>query len=357
MSNGEAHVVGLRHTGRAEAAAPNPADVAPIQVDRVETARDRLEELASVSRPGSGTGETWRRWSFLAEAAVVDVSLARLFEGHLDAVAIVDELGSPGAVPAGCFGGVWAARPGQMAAARCGSGWVLTGEKPWCSGSVDLDVALVTATAVDGPRLFAVDPSGPNIAVVEGTWTPLGMEGTRSVTLAFDGAVVDGRAALGDPGAYVDRAGFGHGGCGVAACWWGAALPVMTRLRTALAANTRSETLAHAVGNVGNAMHAAQLVLLDAADQIDRHPHDKVVSDHLALRVRSIVESAARAAVDAANSQLGTGPLSHDSDHVGRIADVITYLSQYDPQTTADVGRVDAMSESVWPMPVLRGRL
>ena len=60
--------------------------------------------------PLPGCGRTRERWVVLAGLAEDDLSLARLAEGHTDAMAILAELGaSP--PPAGSRWGVWAAQP------------------------------------------------------------------------------------------------------------------------------------------------------------------------------------------------------------------------------------------------------
>ena len=78
--------------------------------------------------PLPGSGWTRERWAALAALAEEDLSLARLAEGHADAVAILAELGaSP--PPAGSRWGVWAAQPPGpgLIATRTGHGWRLDG--------------------------------------------------------------------------------------------------------------------------------------------------------------------------------------------------------------------------------------
>ena len=60
--------------------------------------------------PLPGTGATRQRWAAFADLAGEDLSLARLGEGHADAVAILAELGGPRPEP-GSRWGVWAANP------------------------------------------------------------------------------------------------------------------------------------------------------------------------------------------------------------------------------------------------------
>src|ERR1700744_2942512 len=108
--------------------------------------------------PLPGSGATWERWSALADLAGEDLSLARLSEGHADAVAILAELDGPRPLP-GSRWGVWAANPpGPSVTASRGpqGGWLLRGTKQYCSGARACTHALVTAAAEDGTGLFAV---------------------------------------------------------------------------------------------------------------------------------------------------------------------------------------------------------
>ena len=66
-------------------------------------------ESGRLNLPLPGSGRTAERWAAFALLAEEDLSLARLSEGHADALAILAELGGP-APPAGRWG-VWAANP------------------------------------------------------------------------------------------------------------------------------------------------------------------------------------------------------------------------------------------------------
>ena len=119
----------------------------------VELAR----ELAPRVPPPSG-GRTIERWEVLASLGAGDLSVARIAEAHLDALAILAESG-PGSVTDRGVWGVYAAEgPGMRLDATPGlDGWQLTGRKPWCSGADVNDRALVTAHVDGGRRLFAID--------------------------------------------------------------------------------------------------------------------------------------------------------------------------------------------------------
>jgi alkylation response protein AidB-like acyl-CoA dehydrogenase len=290
--------------------------------------RDTLPQLRDVPLPGAGTH---RRWRVLIGIAKQDLARARLAEGHLDALAILDELGaSP--PRAGALGGVWAAEPAALRAQPVGSGWELVGEKRWCSASTALDFALVTATAPDGPRLFLVEPE--MLEPVTGSWPAIGMEATASMTMRFDATFVPNDCALGGPDAYVDRPGFWHGGAGVAACWFGGALGVAERLRIA---TEDGDGVQHrpAWGRVSARLSGASALLARTAAEIDAAPLAVTPARLRALRLRLAVEDAARATIADTLATLGAGPLAHEREFARHVVDLELYLAQLRPQAAA----------------------
>ena len=100
----------------------------------------------------------------------------------------------------------------------------------YCSGAHSCTDALVTATAPDGNRLFAV--STRDLVPVSGTWTATGMAGSDTLDVRFSGIPAE---PVGGPGRYTGRPGFAHGGAGVAACWYGGARGVGRTLLAAAA--------------------------------------------------------------------------------------------------------------------------
>jgi hypothetical protein len=119
-------------------------------INEVAAAFAAAIESGRLDLPLPGGGRTWERWASLAELAGEDLSLARLSEGHADAVAILAELGA-GPPPAGSRWGVWAAQPPGpgLRASRTAGGWRLDGIKRYCSGARTCTHALAHLGAVD----------------------------------------------------------------------------------------------------------------------------------------------------------------------------------------------------------------
>jgi alkylation response protein AidB-like acyl-CoA dehydrogenase len=283
-------------------------------------------ESGRLDLPLPGHGATRDRWAALSGLGEEDLSLARLGEGHADAVAILAELGGPRPRP-GSRWGVWAANPPgpNVTASRQGDSWLLRGTKQYCSGARVCTDALVTATADDQPWLFAVSVAGLEPQL--GTWPATGMAGSDTLSVGFPG--VRGEP-VGPPGGYTNRPGFSHGGVGVAACWYGGARAVG---RTLLAAAGKRDIGPHALAHLGAVdigLRTARAALDQAADEIDADPEDLNGGGQTrALRVRALTEAVAMDVVARTGRALGAGPLSHDEAHSRAVADLGVYLRQH----------------------------
>ena len=276
--------------------------------------------------PLPGGGSTGPRWARLAAWGADDLVLARLLEGHVDAVAVRAELGAP-TVPPGVLQGVWAAEPptARLRADRRGDGWRLSGTKGWCTGARTVGCALVTAWDGDAQRLFAVDPSHAGITVRPDSWQPVGMAASDTLVLDLHDVPAE---PLGDPGDYVDRPGFWHGGIGVAAVWLGAARAVARPLAASARLRRDPHVLA-ARGAVDADLAAADALLAAAAQEVDADPGDVDAARLRALRVRAVAEAVVGRVLERAGRATGAGPLCTDGEHARRVADLSVYVRQH----------------------------
>lgn len=152
-------------------------------------------------------------FSILRRLGRANLSVARLFEGHVNAVRLVDLYGAPavqesvfGAVGQGALMGVWGADgPRPLAYERNGVGLVLNGEKLFASGLGQVGYAVVTlreAGSGEGPaELAVIDVSDPVRQDAE-LWTASGMRATASGRFRFDGLRIEADHRLGQAGDY-----------------------------------------------------------------------------------------------------------------------------------------------------------
>lgn len=278
--------------------------------------------------PSPASGQILERWRALACVAGHDLALCKLYEGHTDALATIQEVGQEvgTATPAaGTLWGMWAAEPPQarVSVQRTGDGLQINGRKAWCSGAAVLSHALMTAWDEDDQQqLVAVDLSQPGVTITQDGWRAVGMGATGSVEVGFDRAQ---GVAIGKPGDYLSRPGFWQGGIGIAACWYGASSAIAIRLLQHGGKSREPHAMAH-LGAVDVALHSAWSVLQDAARHIDQAP----IADAqlLARRSRAVVEECAEQIIFHVGRALGAGPYCKDPHFARLIADLPVFLRQ-----------------------------
>lgn len=365
----------LRAHGRSRDAEDLPRSRRSIAVDQRPSATRRLIDVLRDSRashasvadrfrhlidagaddlPLPGHGETLERWRALAAVAQEDLSLVKLYEAHVDALAILAEVGAHSIHTAGRRWAVWAAESpdARVTFTTAGDGMVLLdGIKPWCSGARTVTDALLTvwpAREGEPPSLAHLDLSTAGLSTAgvcidDHRWRAIGMADSASADVVLRRA----RARLiGPAGAYLARPGFWHGGAGIAACWFGATCAAAMHLRRACAGaqagakvgakageDTRVAITASlpfklaALGRVCTRVDALAAQLREAAAWIDAHPRaDAFVT---ASRVRLMADECARSVLDAVAQSLGPGPLCRDHQLARLIADLPVFIRQW----------------------------
>ncbi|WP_285415436.1 acyl-CoA dehydrogenase family protein [Pseudomonas sp. efr-133-TYG-5] len=273
--------------------------------------------------PLPGSGRTLERFQHLADVGAHDLGLCKLYEGHTDALAIIEQLG--GSPTPGSTWGMWAAEPPNARVTVWPSGHMVTlhGRKAWCSGAAVLSHGLLTAWDDQGEQqLVAVALDQPGVSITDQGWQAVGMAATGSVEVVFDGA--EGQA-IGNPGDYLGRPGFWQGGIGIAACWYGAARQLGEALRAQCAQRAEPHALAH-LGAVDTALQAAAAMLRFSALHIDAHPQDN--AELLARRARAVVEQSAEQVLRNVGRALGAGPFCKDRHFARLSADLPVFLRQ-----------------------------
>ena len=311
--------------------------------------RQGLDQL-----PLPGSGHTLARWRALAAVAEHDLSLAKLYEGHTDALAILAELDGA-STDHGAFRkqperlspgdemvwGVWASEaPGgrvssestTAATSSVNGAVVLTGVKHWCSGARTASHALLTVWPVEGhqpkdaPQLAWLPIDQPGVHVIADAWKAVGMTASASLQVQLTGA----RAwRVGSPGQYLSRPGFWQGGAGVAACWYGGTTTLAKTLYRAVAQRperSRSPFLLAAAGKVAVTMRALALTLQDAARWIDEHPHAD--ASDIAFGARLAAAAGATDVLEEVAAALGATPFCTDAAFARAAADLPVFIRQ-----------------------------
>lgn len=331
------------------------------QIDgNADSAIDLARELGgALPFPGSGPGNTIRRWAALATLAAVDLTAARVAEAHLDALAILAEAGVEpqlhlarlGAGPDSTWGVFAAEGPGvrlQAAEKDAASGvWILDGVKPWCSLAGRLSHALITAHTSPGHRrLFAIALRSGDVDVAEGAWVSRGLAAVPSGPIELHSAP---GVPIGADEWYLQRPGFGWGGAGVAACWYGGAVGLARSLWSALSVREPDQIAQMHLGAIDLALYSARHVLRAAAVAIDGGQADGPPGAILAARVRGVVAAAAEQVITRVGHVLGPAPLTQDEVHARRVADLSIYVRQHHAERDdAALGRSILAGDRPW---------
>jgi alkylation response protein AidB-like acyl-CoA dehydrogenase len=278
-----------------------------------------LVDSGGLELPLPASGRTHERWAALADLGRRDLALARLAEGHADALAILAEAGRSPVENA--LYGVWAAKSeGTGATVSDGS---LSGTVRFCSGLGVLDRAVVAA----GDQLVEVALDADGIRRCPEAWQAIGMDASDSGDVVFDQVRLDTDAAVGQPGWYVSRPGFPHGGAGVAAVWLGGAAGVVDAVVDYLRERGRADEhqLAH-LGAMHAGLRAAESLLARTAEAFDRGAAEPRL---LADTCRAAVEHTVVDILERAAKTTGPSPMCRDRSFAQRLADLLVYVRQH----------------------------
>lgn len=303
--------------------------------------------------PLPGQGATLQRWQALCAVARHDLSVAKLYEGHTDALAVMAEL-TPSAPPVpGATWGLWAAEAptSRVVLDVAGSPSVrLSGVKRWCSGAGQVSHGLLTGWRADGrgPQLVRVAMDQPGIRTSAMGWHAVGMASSASIDVEFDAALA---VCVGGEGAYLDRPGFWHGGAGIAACWHGGAVALALKLQRTLSQTSSpgNDTFRlAALGKAGVALQSTAALLRETARWIDAHPTED--ASGMALSVRLAAERNAKWVLDEVGQALGATPFCRDAAFAQMAADLPVFLRQSHAERdfAALGGRMVSPERSSW---------
>lgn len=312
--------------GEATEDAPAPAGAGPTGPEgEVRRALSELVTRGVLDLPAPGHGETARRHLALLDVARdCPVSVARLAEAHVDAVAIIAEAGGV-PHPAALYG-VWASAGREELA---WDGEVLSGTKPFCSGLGIVDRALVTVRSGRDHLLLDVDVrAGPSVEAETASWSTPALRSSATGAVTFDRLPVGPEARVGGPGWYLRRPGFWHGACGPAACWAGAAIGLADHVEAQVgSADEDPHRMAH-LGAMRALTWSMRALLAQAGDEIDADPTNGVAARARALSVRHVVERQCTELLDRFGQAFGPRPFVADRRVSQRFSDVHLYLRQ-----------------------------
>jgi hypothetical protein len=277
-------------------------------------------------------------WRLVRRVAAADASVARVLDGHLNAVERLEVVAEPALrdaelakVEAGDrLLGTWGADPGpgEGSPARIvetADGAVLRGAKTYCSGAGGVDAALVMVGDDDGlaPHLVLVE-CDETVAGDRDWYRGAGMRASESHRVHFrDTPVV---AVLGEPGELGREPWFSRDAMRTAASWAGMVDAAADAALADLAARRATEPLSQlAAGRIEAARGSVDAWLALAAAAVDESRELKPLS----VLMRAEIDRAAKAILEAAAVACG----SHPFVTAGRLdrarRDLETFLLQH----------------------------
>ena len=293
-----------------------------VAEDKDQLRQNLLSELVNLTKnlPNPASGQTYQRWQLFAQIAGVDLSLAKLFESHCDALSILSELGYQQEIDDQTWA-VWAADGGpaplQIKDNLC------HGIKPWCSGAEFIQKVLMSYKDQQGQaQLCIVDLSHPSISTDLGHWHAVGMHATQTARVSFENTPVQ---LIGEPNSYLKRPGFWHGAAGVAACWYGAAVRLASFLQESCQANPNSYKKLY-LGEIAQQLEITKRYFQYVADLIDHHPK---ISHECEIRIlRAQTEQCCLSVVERVGKALGARPFCEDATFAQLMADLPVFIRQ-----------------------------
>ena len=271
-----------------------------------------------------------------------NLALGRIYEGHVNAVALVLRYATPeirdrlaADAREGHLFGVWNTEPnpgGLVLDETADGGLVLTGAKNFASGAGFVTRPLVTAQA--GPRrLMLVVPLDTGGQADLSAWRAQGMRASATGSVDFTGFTLDRDAVIGGPDDYVRQPEFSCGAWRFLAVQCGGIQAVFEAHRAHLRATGRGRDpnqLAR-LGQAATAVETARLFVTRAARAgaaAEADPEGAVAYVNLA---RGAVERAGLDVIELAQRSVGLAGFLETHPLERLVRDLATYLRQPAP--------------------------
>lgn len=267
-----------------------------------------------VGGQGWGTQDVGTLPAFDALRALgrANLSVGRLFEGHMNAVKLIvlyargpsrEEAFS--AIRSGALFGVWGADDQDCPLTLDPAGDTLRGAKRFASGLGLVDRAIVTVASDTGLQLLLLPCDDAQRADASG-WRMGGMRATRSGRYDFDGVGVANSQKLGDPGDYLREPYFEGGIWRYCAAHLGGAEALCHGMRRELLDRHRADDphQQRRLVDAAIALETARFWLLRAAHAVEARgalPQTTALS----LLAREVTERSCRTVIETVEQALG----------------------------------------------------
>ena len=300
-----------------------------------------------------------------------DLSVGRLYEGHVNALQLIQTFGKPEQVAAlaagtgerGLLYAVWNTEAGDGVRLEplSGGGIRLHGAKTFASGAGHVDRPIITGALPDGGWQMCVVPmESVAVSIDPSWWNPPGMHASTSFKVDFTGVELDAGALLGEPNDYHRQPWFFGGAVRFAAVQLGGAEALLDETRTFLRSLDRTGN-PHQQARIGQAailIESGNHWLEGAASMVDidvRHaPRAEVERTiNYAHMVRLAIEQICMQVIQITERSVGARGLLQPNPIERIIRDLTLYLRQPAPDAAlTSAGKLlldrDAPSYRLW---------
>ena len=317
------------------------------------SAFDGLRDVGLIARPPLREVEAGRLFRLLATIGQGDLSVGRIFEGHVNALFLIEKFGTEvqraryrDLAGGGRIFGVWNTDiPGEPVRL---DNMRLQGRKNFASGVDGLSHAVITASIPEGRLMIVVPVAG--LPIDRSWWRPLGMRASGSHIVDFTGTGIENDWVLGGCNDYVREPWFSGGAIRFAAVHVGGMHAVSDATVKHLRATRRiaDPYQLHRLGQMGMAVESGYAWLDRAAkywSEPERSMGDGIGA--IANAARLAIEGLALVVLQEAERSVGAAGLiaPHPLERLSR--DLRTYLRQPNPDgALASLG--SSIAEEKW---------
>jgi alkylation response protein AidB-like acyl-CoA dehydrogenase len=328
---------------------------------------------------GTEAGQTAILLALLSEIGRGNLSLGRLYEGHVNALQLVATYGTTGQIERaaadardeGRLFGLWNTEADDgVTIEPIGAGRLrLSGAKTFASGAGIVARAIVPGRLPDGGWQMTLVPMDRIVTRIDPSWwRPFGMNGSASFKVDFSGVEIGQDDLLGAPGDYQRQPWLSAGAIRFAAVQVGGAEALFDVARAELRTLGRDGDPHQRArfGQMAVAVEGGRLWLRGAAPYLDRAfaaACDGALDDRIGEQVvayvnmaRTAIERACLDVIELAERSIGVRGMLAPHPIERLVRDLTIYLRQPAPDAAlTDAGRfalaATATSAAIWDLP------
>jgi alkylation response protein AidB-like acyl-CoA dehydrogenase len=266
-----------------------------------------------------------------------DLSIARLFEGHVNAISLVCRYGTEDQISSladdvakGALSAVWGADDAAgLKIVTVGDLCGLQGRKILASGAGFVTRPIVTASSTDGQLMCLLSLAPGHGADLSG-WTAQGMRSTATGAVELGGILIGSDEFVGSPGDFMRQPVFSGGAWRFCAAHLGAMERLVDLFREHLVSRGRAEDpyqlqrVAHCIA----ATRTARFWIEEAARKFGAEDTDAATLVAFVNMTRTVTERSALDVMEAVQRGVGLGSFVRPNPIERICRDLSTYLRQ-----------------------------